>query len=249
MRTLVAAFNDMITRLETSFKHIAEFSSQVAHELKTPIAIMRGEIELALRKERSVDEYKRVLKVSLGEMKRLLKTVEDLLLLAKLDYRPEIFKFENFNALKFFEEISEQTKILASDKDINVSMTIPKGEIIIKGDKLHLRRLFYNILHNATKFTSIGGNIDIVVKVQDNNLLTTISDTGVGILQEDLQKIFDRFFHVEKSDQSSEPGNGLGLNIALSIAKIHQGKIDVKSQPDKGTTFIITLPLSSFLTC
>jgi signal transduction histidine kinase len=205
---------------------------------------MRGEIELALRKERSVDEYKRVLKVSLGEAKRLLKTVEDLLLLAKLDYRPEIFKFEKFDMIKFFEEICEQTKILASEKEIQVSVSLPKGKLSLKGDKLHLRRLFYNIIHNATKFTPKEGNINLDVKVQDKKVVTTISDTGIGIPKEDLPKVFDRFFHVERPDQASEPGNGLGLHIALSIANIHQGKIDVQSQVNKGTIFTVTLPLS-----
>ena len=159
---------------------------------------MRGEVELALRKDRSKEEYKRALQVSLEETKRLLKTVEDLLLLAKLDYRPEIFKFEQFNILDFIKELFEQTQILASEKKIKVHLTLPEYPIDFYGDKLHLRRLFYNIIHNAIKFTSENGKININVSSQNKNIIVAISDTGAGISVEDRLKVFDRFFSCGK---------------------------------------------------
>lgn len=242
MRSLVEAFNEMIARLETSFDHINEFSSQVAHELKTPIAILRGEIELALRKERDPKEYQRVLHVSLGETQRLLRIVEDLLLLAKLDYRPDIFKMEYFEVTQFFKDLYEQTKILAVDKNLKVHLSLPDQEIVLKGDKFHLRRLFYNIIHNAVKFTTAEGSITIKIKAHEDYLMTTITDTGMGMSQEEQFKVFDRFYHADKG-KGIEAGNGLGMNIALSIAKIHLGSIEFSSELNQGTTFLVKLPL------
>jgi signal transduction histidine kinase len=120
MESLVNAFNDMIDRLEKSFKHIEEFSHQVAHELKTPLTIIKGEADLLLRKERNKEEYQRALRINLEESERVLKTINDLLLLAKLDYQPEIFKFEVFDFRDFFSEIYEQSQILAAAKHITI---------------------------------------------------------------------------------------------------------------------------------
>lgn len=244
MRYLVDAFNDMISRLELSFKYIAEFSSQVAHELKTPLAIIKGESDIALRKTRSPEEYKRVIGVTLEETGRMLKVIEDLLLLTKLDYRPEFFKFERFDLIVFLQEIYEQSKILATQKEIMVSINLPKEQIYIQGDRLHLRRLFFNLISNAIKFTPNKGKIDIATKLENNTATICVSDTGIGISQEDMPKIFDRFFHVDKSDKITEPGIGLGLSIAKSIANLHRGTIEVKSRLEKGSTFIVRLPLS-----
>lgn len=244
MRLLTGAFNEMISRLEKSFKHIAEFSSHVAHELKTPLAIIRGESEIALRKIRDPEEYQRVIRISLEEVARMLKTVEDLLLLARLDYRPELFKFEQFDLVPFLREIYEQSKILASQKNITVNIDMPQRPININADKLHLRRMFFNLIHNAIKFNSINGKIDIAVKSEDKSASVSISDTGIGIAAKDLPKIFNKFFHIDRTGQNIEPGNGLGLSIAQSIVKMHQGNIEAESQLDKGSTFTVTLPLS-----
>ncbi|MBU0567247.1 HAMP domain-containing protein [bacterium] len=244
MKHLASAFNEMILRLENSFKHVAEFSSHVAHELKTPLAIIRGESEVALRRERSIKEYQRVIGANLEETERMVKTINDLLLLAKLDYRPEVFKFEQFDLIPFFKEIYEQSKILAAQKDIAVTLGMPEEPIDINADRLHLRRLFFNLIHNAIKFNSPGGKIDIAINLEDKSVLVSVSDTGVGIAKEDLPKVFDRFFYRETAPADSEPSNGLGLSIAQSIAGIHHGRIKVESQPQKGSTFTVTLPLS-----
>ncbi|OGW74626.1 MAG: hypothetical protein A2Z72_06160 [Omnitrophica bacterium RBG_13_46_9] len=244
MKFLVNAFNDMISRLETSFRHIEEFSSHVAHELKTPLAIVRGESEIALRKEHDPEEYKRVIRINLEESKRMVKTIENLLLLAKLDYRPEIFKFEKIELTEFFREIYEHARTLAFNKEIGVNIHMPDTPTYINADKFHLRRLFLNIIDNAVKFTPKGKRISLTVKYNGEKVIAAVSDTGVGIEEKNLSKIFERFFHVDVTEQEeSDSGNGLGLSIAQSIAKIHNSDIHVKSQPGKGSTFTVTLPL------
>ncbi len=243
IKYLIASLNTMLTRLEKSFEHINEFSSHVAHELKTPLAIIRGEIELALNDDRDKEEYKRALQVSLEEVSRLIKIIKDLLLLAKLDYKPDIFNFEKFNLSEFIRDIYENSKILSLDKNIDVTLQIANEDFYISGDKVHLRRLFFNLIGNAVKFTPKNGKIQMSLIRQDKQAVITIADTGVGISPEDIKKIFTKFFRVKGEDQSPEFGSGLGLTIALSIARAHDGDIHVKSELGQGTTFTVTLPL------
>ena len=166
MESLVESFNEMIARLEKSFKHIEQFSYHVAHELKTPLTIIQGEADLLLRKERSKHEYQQALRIVMEESQRVLKTVDDLLLLTKLGYQPEVFKFEQFDFIEFFSEIVEQNRLLAANKGIGIRMNLQNitPPLMIKGDRLHLRRLFFNIIDNAIKFTPEGGCIDMRIE-------------------------------------------------------------------------------------
>ncbi|MFH1478264.1 MAG: ATP-binding protein [Candidatus Omnitrophota bacterium] len=244
MKYLVDAFNDMIARLEKSFKYIAEFSSYASHELKTPLAIIRGESEVALRKDRDIEEYKRVIRINIEETERMLKLIEDLLLLTKLDYKPEVFKFERFDLVGFLKEIYEQTELLSGKKNIEVTLrgSIDKP-IFIKGDRLHLRRLFFNLISNAIKFSFKDGRIDIRLNKEDKKAVISISDIGIGIDKDDIPHIFNKFFHKDTLNEDDTSGNGLGLSIAQSIVNIHQGYIGVKSVPNKGSTFTVFLPI------
>lgn len=245
MRYLADTFNDMISRLEGSFRYISEFSSQVAHELKTPLAIIRGEAELALRKERDTDEYKRVIMTNLEETDRMLKTIENLLLLTKLEYQREAFKFERVDLVEFLNQIYEQGRVLASARGITLDIDMKQKEIIVNADRLHLRRLFFNLIDNAIKFTPENGKIGLSVKYLPNNKVAVcVSDSGAGIPKEELPKIFKRFYRAQNKYSAGVSGSGLGLSIAQSIARIHGGEISVESSLQNGSTFTVTLPLS-----
>ncbi|UCB45508.1 MAG: GHKL domain-containing protein [Spirochaetota bacterium] len=243
MQYLVDAFNKMISRLESSFKYISEFSSQVAHELKTPLTIIKGESDITLRKERGREEYIKTIKLVMEETERMLKVIENLLLLTRLDFPLNAFNFEQVNLIELLKEIYEKSKILALHKDITVDMTVGLDKLLINGDKLHLRRLFLNLIDNSIKFTDYNGKIHITAAVEDKRAIITITDTGVGIVEEDLPKIFDRFFHIDRTGKLKEPSTGLGLSIVKSITDIHNGQIDVKSKSGEGTTFTILLPV------
>jgi len=241
MHYLIDDFNNMIARLEEAFAHIEEFSTHVAHELKTPLTIIKGETELALFEDRSVEEYKHAMKVSLEEVDKMLKIIGDLFLLTKLKYQPEIFKFEEFSFLEYFQEIYDHIQILGHAKEIKMDLNVVIPNVKIKADKVHLSRLFLNLLDNAIKFTPKNGRIVINLMSDDKNIHISIKDSGPGISKEDLSKIFDRFYCVK----SQASGCGLGLSIAQSIAKIHNGKILVKSRLNHGTTFIVILPIQA----
>ncbi len=247
LKQLIDSFNAMLERLEKSFIHINEFNSYVAHELKTPLAIVKGELELAIEQLKEKNENDTILSDCLEEIDRMIKIIKDLLFLAKIDYKPQILKFEKINFQKFFEEIIEHGTILASEKKIKLTADSLKLKetLTIDADKVHLRRLFLNIITNAIKYTPANGNIHLSVKREKDHLFFDISDTGEGISEENLQKIFDKFFRVDKEETTQNAGFGLGLSIALSIAKAHKGDIKVKSKFNEGTTFTVILPLST----
>lgn len=240
---LISSFNDMISRLESSFKYIVESNSYIAHELKTPIAIIRGEAEIALKKERDNEEYKKVIGIALDESKKMLKTIEDLLLLTKMTYRPEFLNFEKIDLNQFLRDIHEQSKILTTEKNISVDINIPEISEQVKGDELSLRRLFFNIIDNAIKFTPQDGQIKIDIKYKKRKAIISISDTGLGIAEEDIPKLFDKFFRANKEKNRYTSGSGLGLPIAQSIAELHKANITVNSTLGKGSTFIVALPI------
>ncbi len=242
MKQLITSFNAMIERLEKSFTHINEFNSYVAHELKTPLAIVKGELELAVEQSSSEDDCK-ILRDCLEETDRMIKITKDLLLLTKLDYQPQILKFEKIDFSRFFKEIVEHATILASEKKIKVSSEAVVDPVAVSGDKVHLRRLFLNIVSNAIKYTSPQGAIHLSARKDQGRLRVEVRDTGEGIGPENLNKIFDKFFRVDKGEKSHEAGFGLGLSIAQSIAKAHRGDIQVSSRLGEGTTFSIFLPL------
>ncbi|RJP37271.1 MAG: HAMP domain-containing protein [Desulfobacteraceae bacterium] len=245
MQGLIRSFNAMIERLEQSFAHVNEFSSHVAHELKTPLAIMRGELELALSETRDVDEYRRVIAVTLEETDRMIRIIKDLLLLAKFDYNPEVFRFEKFDLTLFLKEIYEQSRILADSKQIAVQCDFPDAAIFINGDKTHLRRLFFNLINNAVTFTPAGGKIHLSLAVSVHAASIEIRDTGIGISPENLSRIFAKFYRIPNPRQdTASSGSGLGLSIARSIARAHKGDIAVVSRPGKGAVFTVTLPLA-----
>ncbi len=243
LKYLVDAFNEMISRLDKSFRYIAEFSSNVAHELRTPLTVIRGESEVTLMQERDSAEYQRALKVNMEETDGMLKIVEDLLLLSRLEYQPQAFHFETFDFSAFMREVFQQAGKMASQKNISMELVSLDKPLRISADASHVRRLFFNLLHNAVKFTPSGGSIIVKVQEESRKLKVAVADTGPGIRPQDQDKIFDRFFRADRSSSPGEDGSGLGLSIAQSIARIHRGNISVKSQPHKGATFTVTLPL------
>lgn len=243
MEELVKSFNRMIERLEQSFAHVNEFSSHVAHELKTPLAIIKSELELALGDENTKADDKRVMKVALGEIDRLIRTIKDLLLLAKLEYKLNIFNMEKIDLTEFLNDIYQHSKILAEEKKIKLTLVATKGPVLIEADPVHLRRVFFNLVHNAVKFTPSHGEITISIDLHDKQAFISIKDTGIGIDLADQSRIFEKFFRIRRIDQDDFGGNGLGLSMARAVAKSHGGDIIVKSEIAKGSVFTVILPI------
>lgn len=244
MEELVGSFNRMIERLEQSFAHVNEFSSHVAHELKTPLSIIKSELELALIGKYTKEEDMRIMNVALGELDRLIKTIKDLLLLAQLEYNLNIFKMEEIDITEVLKNIYKHSKILADQRNINLVLIEPGHPILIQGDVIHLRRIFFNLVHNAVKFTPSQGQITILTEIHEKKIFISVKDTGIGIATTDQSRIFEKFYRIHRFDQEDIGGSGLGLCLSRTVARSHGGDITFKSEVGKGSTFTVILPLT-----
>jgi len=240
---LTATFNDMIGRLQESFAQIQRFSADASHELRTPLTVMRGEIEVALRKKRLPQPTRELLTSVHDELVRLSSIVESLITLIRSDSGRLTFQFDDVQLDKMMEEISEDARVLATKKKIQVEVRRIEP-VRMRGDASRLRQLFLNLIENAVKYTPPHGRITLSLQQSDGAASVRVQDTGVGIARKDLAKIFDRFYRVKQDGLEHTSGSGLGLAIAQWIAEAHRGTINVKSQPRKGSTFTVTLPLS-----
>ncbi len=257
---LIDTFNEMISRLDQSFRQIKQFTTDASHELKTPLTILKGEVEVALRKKRPPHEYEQILESNLEEIDRMSQIVEDLLLLSKADIGEIRLNREDIHLTRFISGLTEQMKILAQPKNIRIEISNHQNEIHVFGDTLRMRELFINLIENGIKYTEAGGSILITLTKETDGSLSpltpkekkaatfakiTVSDTGIGIAKEDQEKIFNRFFRVDKARSREQGGSGLGLSICKWIVEAHQGEITVESEPGKGSSFIVRLPLYS----
>jgi heavy metal sensor kinase len=239
---LVSTLNDMIARLHTSFGKIKQFTVDASHELRTPLTIVRGEIELALRQQKAADEYRRVLASIHEEVVRLSAIIDNLLLLSRADLGQDDVRFEDVDLQALVQELYEDGETLAAGKEISLAM-LRTEPVTLKGDKIRLRQLFLNLVDNAIKYTPERGSVSLALDRENGMARVAVSDTGIGIAPEEQQRIFDRFYRVDKGRSRDMGGSGLGLSIAKWIAELHHGRIDVASVPHRGTTFTVYLPL------
>ena len=250
---LIETFNGMISRLDQSFRQIKQFSSDASHELKTPLTILKGEVEVMLRKERTQQEYQQTLKSNLEEINRMSHIVEDLLLLSRADTGQIKLNKGDINLTEILTEVVAQMDMLARSKRLDLSMLNHHEEVHVFGDALRIRELFINLIENGIKYTEQGGSIHIslqkefstpgrIDKERERFVKIVVTDTGIGISKEDQEKVFNRFFRVDKARSREQGGSGLGLSICHWIVEAHQGEIKVESELGKGSSFIVKLP-------
>lgn len=237
---LAITFNELLDRLDKAFKRERQFIGDVAHELKTPLSTLKSSFEVTLQKERSNEEYKKIIKGSINETDRLTKTLKDVLDLAWTEVPSESQK-EVFDLSEMMNEMIEIGQKLALKKQIKIIYSIASN-IKMNGFRDRLGRAILNIIDNAIKYTSDQGRINISLLKEKNNALITIKDNGHGIEEAELNHIFGRFYRGSKTNKTF--GAGLGLAIAKATIEIHRGAIQVKSKPHNGSTFTIAMPLS-----
>lgn len=238
---LAETLNAMIARLERSFKQIRQFSGDVSHELKTPLAKLKCNAEVALRKDRTQEEYHTALQNVIEDAENLQKIVEDLLFLARMDSQSMPFSFITLALNEVLFEVFEDMHVLAKQKKLAIEFQEIE-QVHIKGDPGLLKRLFANLLLNAIQYTPSGGEMTFSLHKETNCAVLTVTDTGIGIPEEALPYIFDRFYRVDQSRSHETGGSGLGLAIVQKIVEVHGGQISVQSTVGKGTTFRVSLP-------
>jgi two-component system, OmpR family, heavy metal sensor histidine kinase CusS len=237
LQPLAVAFDDMLDRLDGSFTRLSQFSADLAHELRTPIANMMGEAQVALTRDRTADEYRETIESTIAECERLSRIVDNLLFVARVDAAREPIARERFDARKAVEKIAAFYQTIADDRHVTISCS---GEGQIYADLDLFERAVGNLIDNALRFTPENGSIQIALSEHDPDFEVAVSDTGCGIAPEHLPRVFDRFYRAESSRGSD--GAGLGLALVKSIMDLHCGSAKIESEIGRGTTVTLSFP-------
>jgi two-component system, OmpR family, phosphate regulon sensor histidine kinase PhoR len=222
-----------------------DFVANVSHELRTPLSILRGYIETLLESPKtSHDELLRILRVMKRHSNRLDLLAEDLLTLAQLESANPNLQLGNVDVSSFFEELIRDWEKKLANKRLKVVVCVPPDLTTIRADRIRLQEALYNLLDNAVKYSRERGEIALMARRRDEQIALSVSDNGIGISKEDLPRIFERFYRVDKARRhDSVRGTGLGLAIVKHIAQLHGGHVEAESEIEKGTTIRVVLPL------
>lgn len=238
---LVVTLNEMLDRIEASIHSARRFAADASHELQTPLAAMRGAVEMCTRAERSPAEYRALAADVLAETERLSTLIRDLRLLALAD-RGEIQATGDVVDLAALAlECCEIANAMAEEKDIRVETSI-RGRPAVLGSPLHLRRIVLNLLQNAIRYSPASSRVVLTVGRPKGHGMVMVSDHGCGIDSEDLPHIFEPFYRADPARARDTGGSGLGLAIVGQIVRLHRGTIKVASVPGRGSTFAVYLP-------
>jgi two-component system heavy metal sensor histidine kinase CusS len=239
LQPLAIAFDQMLKRLDDSFTRLSQFSADLAHELRTPIANMLGETQVVLTRDRSAAEYRETLESTVAECERLSRIVDNLLFVARVDAASEPITRKQFDARAEVEKIAEFYQTVADDRHVTIRCS---GNGQIYADPDLFERAVGNLLDNALRFTPENGSIQIALCQQEADFEVAISDNGCGIAAQHLPRVFDRFYRAESSRGSD--GAGLGLALVKSIVDLHGGSAFIESELGRGTTVKLVFPLS-----
>lgn len=239
---LAKTLNQMLSRLDAAFSQVRRFSADVSHELQTPLTILKGELEVALRSTRTSDEYEETLKSALEEVDRIAHLVEGLLILARAESGVLKMDHRDVDLAQVMEDVSQRLKPLADAQ--SVRLHIDSAEPVhIRGDGERLRRMVLNLVENAIKYTGPDGRVILQMRREGDHASITVSDTGIGIPPGDREQVFEPFYRTSDARALPGKGTGLGLSIARSIAVAHGGDIHVESIPGRGSCFTVRLPV------
>jgi signal transduction histidine kinase len=237
---LSEVLNSANVRLKDSFKRIQEFTLNASHELKTPLAILQGEIEMALHDPASTAAQRDLYSSQLDEIQRLARIVEGLSLLAKADAGQIPLALDTVRLNELVEESFADAKILAQQREVEVKL-LACDEVLVRGDRDRLRQLLLNLTDNAIKYNKQQGRVDISLVRNGTEAELVVSNTGPGIPADQLDRVFDRFFRGDTSHNSEIQGSGLGLSIGQWIVNAHGGKIEINSLPGAMTSVKVRL--------
>ncbi len=242
---LVVAFNDLIDRIDELEEKRRSFVSDASHELKTPLSIIKLLSDSLIQTTNPDPAFLREFLSDMNaEVERLTRIVQRLLDLTKMDQTSRM-KQEFVSVSEIATDVYEKLLPLAENKEIEFIFTKPDDDVLIPIDRDSITESVYNIADNSIKYTENGGCVKMEVMRDLGNVLVRISDTGIGIPKDDMQKIFDRFYRVDKARARDTGGTGLGLSIAMDAVKLHGGYIEVSSEEEKGSMFTIVLPYDS----
>lgn len=238
---LIDTLNEMIARLESSFSQVRQFTSDASHELKTPLAILMGELEIALRRPMTIEEYKATVASCLEEVERLTHVVQGLLELSRAETGQSVIDRKPVRLSTLVADVCDDVMLIAESKHVQLTTDI-QLDLQIIGDKVRLHQAILNVVENAVKYTPSAGAVRVELRKVEDEIRLLVSDTGIGIAAEHIPFLFDRFYRVDKARSKNIHGTGLGLAIVKWIVDVHNGTIKVVSTEGAGTTMQITFP-------
>ncbi|MBI2833660.1 MAG: heavy metal sensor histidine kinase [Acidobacteria bacterium] len=238
------AFNEALERLERAIDEMRQFSTALAHELRTPLAALRGEIETAMVKPAAGGDHARRLASQLEEIDKLKRLIDQILLLARADAGEILLALGRVNLVALAASLVGQLDPVAQAKGIDLRCECASA-VFVQGDAEWLKRVLLNLIDNALKFTPTGGHILVDISSDESVARLIVRDTGVGIPPEARSHLFERFFRADPARSPGVEGAGLGLSLAKWIVDRHHGDIQVESQPGQGSTFTVRLPLAA----
>jgi signal transduction histidine kinase len=242
IKRLADTFDDMLNRLDDAIESQKQFVQDASHELRTPIATALTNIEVVeMNSEATIADYNeltRVLKLSLDRMNNISNSLQ----LLSEDAHAEA-KLVRVNIEEVISEVVNEAEIESKRQGIILNWKPSAAEVTILGDVFQIKQVIFNLVDNAVKYNQPGGSVDITVHIENRLVIIEVADTGIGIAANDLPRVFDRFYRVDKSRSRQRGGSGLGLAIVKKIVEEHNGMVSVESTPGRGSTFHIELPL------
>jgi two-component system OmpR family sensor kinase len=238
--SLVHVLNTMLSRIDDTFESQRRFTADASHELRSPLTALRGELELALRRERSPEEYRRVIGSSLEESVRLSDLADDLLTLARSDSGMMTLRLEAVDLGERMRFALGRLEPRIAEKKLDVALDVPAEATGVYDAKL-MDQLIWNLLDNAVKFSAEGGRIEVSATPSGQQLVLKVADSGPGISAEQIDRVFERFSRTDEAH--SAEGTGLGLSIVRAVAEVHGGEVRASNREAGGTVLQVSLPL------
>jgi signal transduction histidine kinase len=242
---LSATLNEMLERIESGVRSVRDFTAYASHELRTPVALIRTEADLALQYQRSNAEYREAIGIIGAEAQRMSSLLDSLLFLARADAGAEQVHLQSVDARRLCTQTYEKSRRMFQSAKIQLKTDLPAGRVAVMGDPTYLQRLLTIILENAVKYTPSGGSVRLVLRITGGMAHFAVADTGIGVPVKDRALIFARFRRGSNAQDANVHGSGLGLALAAWIAERHCTAIEVESVVGSGSTFSWSLPLSS----
>jgi len=242
-REIAEALNARLDAVASAEKEQQQFIADVSHELRTPLTVMRGSLEVALEEDRPAEEYREAIGNALLEVRHLTRLSQNLLFLARGQASRVTLSFANADLGKFISEVTRDLLPAVADKGLELVVELPEESARTFIDADRMQQVIHNLLENAIRYTNPGGRIHVRLSSTPSEARIEISDTGIGIPEEHLPFVFERFFRTDRARRAHPGGSGLGLSIVRWIVEAHKGKVEVSSRVGEGTTFTVTLPL------
>lgn len=244
IEALVGSFDAMLDRLEAAFRTLSQLSAELAHELRTPLHVLRQQSEVALGRARSADEYRAMLVSSLEELDRLGRMADDMLFLARTEDPRASIDRQSLAAASELADVAEYLDAAAAEAGVSLDIDAPP-ELRVFADRMLFRRALVNVVTNALRHTPAGGRVRLTARADGTGVIAWVDDTGTGIPEDVLPRVFDRYFRAPGTRGVYDNGSGLGLAIVRGIMQLHGGTATLSSMPGRGTRVTLTFPGTS----